>query len=40
MLETKAIKPNIATTMISKPSIAIVIETHSEVDIVAIEVDN
>jgi hypothetical protein len=33
-------KPNIATKMILKPSVAIVIETHSEVDTRFIHVDN
>jgi hypothetical protein len=33
-------KPNIASKVISKLSVAIVVETHSEVDITTIEVDN
>jgi hypothetical protein len=33
-------KPNIAIIMILEPIVAIVIETHSEVHIVAKEVDN
>jgi hypothetical protein len=33
-------KPNIATTMILEPNVAIVIKTHSEVHIITREVDN
>jgi hypothetical protein len=33
-------KPNITTKMISKPSVATVIDTHYEVDTTTIEVDN
>ncbi len=33
-------KPNMATKDISKPSVAIVVETHFELDITTIEVDN
>jgi hypothetical protein len=33
-------KPNIAIKQISKPSVAIMVETHSKLDIVAIEVNN
>jgi len=33
-------KPNIATKQISKPSVAIMVETHSKLDTIAIEVDN
>jgi hypothetical protein len=33
-------KPNIAIRQISKPSVATMVETHSEIDIAAIEVDN
>jgi hypothetical protein len=33
-------KPNIATKTILEPSLAIIIETHSKVDITTIEVDN
>ncbi len=36
----KVEKPNILTKQILKPSVAIVVETHSELDIVAIEVNN
>jgi hypothetical protein len=38
--KVKLEKPNITTKVISEPSVAIVVETHYEVDIVAIEVDN
>jgi Fe-S cluster assembly ATPase SufC len=38
--ETKGRKTNILTKQILKPSVAIVVETHSELDIVAIEVNN
>ncbi len=40
MAETKGRKTNILTKQILKPSVAIVVETHSELDIVAIEVNN
>jgi hypothetical protein len=33
-------KPNIATNHISEPSVAIVVETHFELDTAIIEVDN
>jgi hypothetical protein len=33
-------KPNIATKQISKPSVAIMVETHYELNTIAIEVDN
>ncbi len=33
-------KPNITTKQISEPSVTIVVETHSKLDITAIEVDN
>jgi hypothetical protein len=33
-------KPNITTKQISKPNVAIVVETHSELDIATIKVDN
>ncbi len=33
-------KPNIITKQISEPSVAIVVETHFELDITTIEVDN
>ncbi len=33
-------KPNIATTMISEPSVAIMIKTHFKVNIIVIKVDN
>ncbi len=33
-------KPNIITQVILESSVAIVVETHIEVDIVAMEVDN
>jgi len=33
-------KPNIATKQISKPSVAIMVETHSKLHIIAIEVNN
>ncbi len=40
MIETKAKKPNIASKMISKPNVAIVVKTHSKTNITTIEVDN
>ncbi len=33
-------KPNITSKMISKPSVSIVVETHSKVNIATIEVNN
>jgi len=33
-------KPNIATKQISKPSVAIMVETHSKLHIIVIEVNN
>jgi hypothetical protein len=33
-------KPNITSKVILKPSVTIVVKTHSEVDITAIEVNN
>ncbi len=36
----KLVKPNIVTKVISELSVTIVIQTHSEVNIVAIKVDN
>jgi hypothetical protein len=33
-------KPNITTKVISEPSVAIVVETHSEVNTAVIKVDN
>jgi hypothetical protein len=33
-------KPNIASKVILEPSVAIVVETHIELNIVTIEVDN
>ncbi len=33
-------KPNIVIKVILEPSVAIMIETHSEIDIASIEVDN
>ncbi len=33
-------KPNIATKQISKPSVATMVETHFELNIVAIKVNN
>jgi hypothetical protein len=38
--KTKLKKPNIITKVISEVSVAIMIETHSKVDIVTIKVDN
>jgi hypothetical protein len=40
VVETKAKKPNITTKVIPKLNVAILIETHSKVDILTIEVDN
>jgi hypothetical protein len=36
----KLVKTNITTKVISKPSVTTVIQTHTKVEIVAIEVDN
>ncbi len=36
----KVEKPNIFTKQILKPSVAIVVETHSELDTIVIEVNN
>ncbi len=36
----KVEKPNIFTKKILKPSVAIVVETHSELDTIVIEVNN
>jgi hypothetical protein len=36
----KPIKPNITIKVILEPNVAIVIQTHFEIDIVAIKVDN
>jgi hypothetical protein len=33
-------KPNITTKVMSKPSVTIMIKTHSEIDTATIEVDN
>jgi hypothetical protein len=38
--KTKPKKPNITTKVIPKPNVAIVIETHFEVDIIIIKIDN
>ncbi len=40
MVEIKGIKPNIVIKTISKPSVAMVIETHFEINITAIEMSN
>jgi len=40
VVETKAKKTNITTTMILKPSVAIMIETHIEIHTATIKVDN
>ncbi len=40
MAKTKPKKPNITTKMIPKPNVATVIETHFEVDIIVIKIDN
>jgi hypothetical protein len=40
MVETKPEKPNITTKHISKPSVAIVVETHFQLDTTTIDVDN
>jgi hypothetical protein len=40
VVELKPRKPNIATTMILKPSVAIMIETHSEIHTTPIKANN
>ncbi len=39
MVEIEDKKPNITTQVIPESSVATVVETHSKVDIVAIEID-